>query len=64
MRMLLLRYGFHYGNDDSVVSNEVYCMKNEKEEDNKDMTSVSLVVVGVQNVLTVEAIGKARMLFW
>lgn len=61
--MLLLRYGFHYGNDDSVMSNEVYCMKNEKEEDNKDMTSVSLVVVGVQNVLTVEATGKARMLF-
>lgn len=48
----------------TVMSNEVYCMKNEKEEDNKDMTSVSLVVVGVQNVLTVEATGKARMLFW
>lgn len=50
------------------MSNEVYCMKNEKgqirKEDNKDMTSVSLVVVGVQNVLTVEAIGKTRMLFW
>lgn len=43
-------------------------MKNEKgqtrKEDNKDMTSVSLVVVGVQNVLTVEAIGKTRTLFW
>lgn len=68
MRILLLRYGFHYGNDDSVMSNEVYCMKNEKgqtrKEDNKDVTSVSLVVVGVQNVLTVEAIGKTRMLFW
>lgn len=68
MRILLLRYGFHYGNDDSAMSNEVYCMKNEKgqtrKEDNKDMTSVSLVVVGVQNVLTVEAIGKTRMLFW
>lgn len=68
MRILLLRYGFHYGNDDSVMSNEVYCMKNEKgqirKEDNKDMTSVSLVVVGVKNVLTVEAIGKTRMLFW
>lgn len=58
-RMLNCRLGFRYRNDRSLVCNEVFCcMKNEKgqtwKKDNKDMTSVSLVVV-VVSVFTIEA---------